>query len=276
MRAKKLFLALGIAALLSATFTVLTGCKISSEKLEYERGEQASQKGDAEAALNHFKKVVEKNVKTPLAIKAAQECARITHYQLKRFREASDYYKHVILYAPEARDRIEAQKKLADLHFSQTQDYNQAIAEYSRLLDLPHTPDEDLVYRLAIARSYFYLNNFFQAQVEIETIANRGQNKDLLFEAFLLKSNILLTTKKLDDAIITLKQMISSYPERAKAENIGLILAVTYEEQKNFPKAIETLEQIKDTYPRKAFIEQKIKTLRERQAHLPGARGLKK
>jgi tetratricopeptide (TPR) repeat protein len=265
----KVVLALGFVLL-------STSCKLSSEKIEFERGEQASQKGESEAALEHFKKIVDKNVKTPLAIRAAKEAARITHYQLKRFREAASFYKHVILYAPDAKDRIEAQKKLADLQFNQTQDYNQAIAEYSRLLDLPHSPDDDLIYRLAIARSYFYLNNFFQAQIEIETIANRGQNKDLLFEAFLLKSNILLTTKKLDDAILTLKQMIANYPERAKAENIGLILAVTYEEQKNYPKAIETLEQIKDTYPRKAFIEQKIKTLKERQSHLPGARGLKK
>jgi tetratricopeptide (TPR) repeat protein len=98
----------------------------------------------------------------------------------------------------------------------------------------------------------------------------------MLFEAQLLKANIFLTSRKLDEAIAALKKLMEDYPERSKTETIGLILAVTYEEQKNFTKAIETLQSIKDIYPRKAFIEQRIKTLRERQSYLPGARGLRK
>ena len=255
---------------------VFAGCTVSSEKLEYGRAEEAVQKGDYPSALAHYKNVVDRYQKTPLAIKAAKEAARIDHYQLKNPKEAEVFYKHIVLYSPSAAERIEAQRKLADINFTQTLDYGQAIVEFSRLLDLPHSPAEDFNDRLSIARSYFYLSNFYQAQIEIDVIQNRTYDKDLLFDAILLKANIFLATKNLDEAINTFKLLMLKYPERSKKETIALNLALTYEEQKNFAKAIDTLESIKDTYPKKAFIETRIKTLRERQSYLPGAKGWKK
>ena len=261
---------------LFTTLLALSGCKVSSEELDYKRAEEASQKNDYESALAHYKAVVAHSVKTPLAIASAKEAAKILQYQLKRPKEAVVYYKHIILYSPDTKDHVEAQKNLANLHFIETLEYAQAIADYSRLLELPHSQKEDLDYRLALARCYFYLNDFFQSQVEIDTILNRSADPNLLFDALLLKANLQLTSKKLDEAIATLNLLIQRYPEKAKAETVGLILAVCYEEQKNFGKAIETLKSIRDTYPRLQFIDQKIKTLRERQGLLPGARGLKK
>ena len=275
-RSKPFVSALAFSAALSVAALFSVSCTVSSDKIEYTRGEDAAAKNDFEGALKHYKTIVDHSVKTPLAVQAAKEAARISHYQLKRYKEAAEFYKHVILYSQVEAERLEAQKKLAELLFNETLDYSQAITEYSRLIELPHTTAEDLTYRLAIAKSYFYLSNFFQSQVEIDTILKRGTDKDLLFDALLLKASIYLTTKKLDDAIATLKQIMDKYPERAKSETIGLTLAVTYEEQKNFAKAIETLESIKDSYPRKDFIRQRIKILRERQSYLPGAKGLKK
>jgi tetratricopeptide (TPR) repeat protein len=255
---------------------VMAGCTLSSEDLEYKRAEEASKSGKNEVAYKHYKNVVDRYVKDRLAIRSAQEAARLAHYELKRFPEAIALYKHVILYATSESDRLDAQKKLADLYFSQALDYEQAIAEFSRLVETPHSHEEDGKYRFAIARSYFYLNNFFQATVEIDKILASKPSEDLGFDALMLKANIYLSTKKLDEAILTLQDLLKRYPARAKKETVGLVLAICYEEQKNFAKAIETLEAIKDDYPRKGFIESKIKTLRERQSLQPGARGLKK
>lgn len=254
----------------------LAGCTISSEEIEFKRATEAVQKSDNESALKHFKFIVDRYEKTPIALKAAKEAARITHYELKNHGEAIRFYKHIVLNAPDQVDRIEAQQKIADIHFNQTLDYAQAITEYSRLLDLPHAEVDDISYRMAITRSYFYLNNFFQAQIEIDNLIKKIKDPAILFEALFLKANILLTKKSLDDAAAVLRLILEKYPERSKTEQIGLVLAVTYEEQQNYAKAIEVLESIKNVYPRKAFIEGKIKTLKERQSLLPGARGFRK
>lgn len=251
-------------------------CTLSSEKLEFERAEKETQAKNYDQALAHYKTLVDHYVKSDYALRSAKEAARITHYEFKNFPEAIKYYKHIVLYSPNADDRHEAQKMIADIYFNNTQDYNQAITEYNRLLELRHTPEQGYAYRLAIARSYFYLNNFFQAEIEIDTLLQKSYDKKLLFEALLLKANIFLTSKQLDSAIKVLNELMVSYPERSKEETIGLVLAVCYEEQKNYAKAIETLESIKDIYPRKSFIEKRIKVLRERQSYLPGARGWRK
>ncbi len=255
---------------------LLNACTVSAEKIEAEQAEKAAAKNNYPAAVLHYKNLMDRYVKTPLAIKGAKEAARITHYQLNQPKESVPFYRHVVLYAPTTEERVEAEKRLADIYFAQILDYTQAVVEYNRLLELPHTRAEEDTYRLAVARSYYYLANFYQAKVEVETLLKKSSDKDLLFDAFLLKANIFLTSKNLDEAVATLKQLIDKYPERSKAESIGLILAVTYEEQKNFAKAIETLQSIKDTYPRKAFIENRIRNLRERQSFLPGAKGFKK
>jgi len=267
---------LSALAVAGAFLFMLAGCTLSSEDLEFKRAEEAAKAGKNEVAFKHYKTVVDRYVKDKLAIRSAQEGARIAHYELKKFPEAVELYKHVILYAPSEADRLSAQKKLADLYFSQALDYNQAIAEYSRLLETPHTHEEDGAYRFAIARSYFYLNNFYQGTVEIDKLLASKPSDELGFEALMLKANIYLSTKKLDDAIETLQDLMKRYPDRSKHETVGLVLAVCYEEQKNFAKAVETLEAIKNDYPRKGFIESKIKLLRERQSLQPGARGLHK
>jgi tetratricopeptide (TPR) repeat protein len=275
-QAKRGAFRLGRWHLIFLLFLSVTSCTLSSEDLEFKRAEEAAKAGKNEEAYTHYRKVVDRYVKDPLAIRSAQQAARIAHYELKKFPEAIALYKHVILYAPDQKDRLEAQKKTADLYFSQTLDYSQAIAEYSRLLEIPRTKAEDATYRFAIARSYFYLNNFFQATVEIDKLLSTHPGADMAFDALLLKANIYLTTKKLDDAIVSLRELIEKYPARSKQETIGLVLAICYEEQKNFSKAIETLQSIKDDYPRKGFIEAKIKALKERQSLLPGAKGLHK
>jgi tetratricopeptide (TPR) repeat protein len=281
-----------LAAALSIVLLGLLSCGLSSDRLEFEKAKKAERSGDYEQALKSYTRIVEaasttkpnldrKNLKSStngndIKIEAAQEAARVSQYHLRRYNEAVDFLRYIILNSSRASERLEAQRRIADIYFNQFLNYQQAITEYSRLLDLEHTASEGFQYKMAIARSYFYLNNFFQSLVEIDRVLAGKHDKDLLYDAILLKANVLLAMKKLDGAIVVLQELMAKYPERSKAETIGLTLAVTYEEQRNFSKAIETLERIRDIYPRKSFIENRIRALKERQSHLPGARGLVK
>jgi tetratricopeptide (TPR) repeat protein len=260
----------------AAVAWAVPGCSVSSERLEYDRGEKAEAGKAWDDAIGHFKNVVDKTAASDLSLKAAARAARIAYYETKKFPDAMRFYKHLVLYGTDEPGRIEAQKKIAEIDFEHLLDYEGAITEYQRLLDLPHEKSEGFAYRMAIARSYFYRSEFYQAQVELETILKQDSDPARAFDALLLKANILLTTKRLDDAIQALNEISRRFPERAREETIGLVLAVCYEEQKNYGKAIETLESIKKDYPRKQFIDNRIKTLRERQAMLPGAHGLHK
>lgn len=253
-----------------------SGCSVSSEKLEYERGEKAEVSKNWPEALGHYRAIVERASVTDVSLKAAAHAARIAHYETKDFDAAVRNYKFVVLNGKDAAARLDAQKKIAEIELEHRLDYQAAITEYQRLLDLPHSRAEGYAYRMAIARSYFYKSEFYQAQVELETLLKEDLEPNKAFDAMLLRANIFLTTKRLDDAVRTLSELIKKFPQKAKEETIGLVLAVCYEEQRNYARAIETLESIRKDYPRKDFIENRIRTLRERQGLLPGAHGLKK
>lgn len=265
-----------LLAAVAAAAVMVSGCTFSANKIDLERGREKAVKGQYGEAYLHYRRVVDRSGKSPAGIKAAREAARISHYELKKYREAVELYQWVILNSDVQSERIEAQKMIADIHFNNLIDYQAAIADYNHLIEMKPTEADEINYRGAIARSYFYLHNFYQAQVEIDRVIEKTKDKQILFESLLLKANIYLTTKDLDNASSVLRRLMVENPEKARAENIGLILSVTFEEARNFNRAIEVLEEMKETYPRRAFIEAKIKALRERQSFQPGARGLKK
>lgn len=254
----------------------LGGCNLSSQKIEFEKAQKAAASNEHRQALEHYGNVVQRHVKTDLALQAAQEAGRIAYYELKDYEKAVGYYKHVVIYSTDPNARLEAQKLIAEINFENLQNYPQAVTEFNRLLELPHQKAEGLRYRMAVARSYFYMNNFFQALVEAEGILARDYEPKDHFDAAELKANVLLQTKKYDESIAFITELLQKYPEQSKERQLGLLLTVCYEEKKDFAKAIESLESIKDSYPNKEFIEARIKNLKERQGHLPGARGWRK
>ena len=87
---------------------------------------------------------------------------------------------------------------------------------------------------------------------------------------------ILMTTKKIDEAIKLFKKLLEENPRKAEKENVGINLSLAYEEKKDFSQAMKILEKMKDTYPTKEFIELKINRLKQRAKNQPGARGLRK
>ncbi len=253
-----------------------SSCNFSSEKLEIERAEKASHEKRYEESYKHYMRIIEKDPKAPVALKATSEAARLAHYELKEFKSAIQLYKNLVLYSASEQERSFAQSKIAEIYFQSLNDYENAVIEYNRLLDLPHSLQDEFTFRLAIAKSYFYMNNSFQAQTELNQLEKKFTNKDQVFEILFLRANIMLTSKDLDGAIKVLRDLEKRDPERFKKELMGLVLAKCYEEQKNLLSAVDVLESMRSYYPRTEFLNRRIANLKERAALLPGAKGLKK
>ncbi len=262
---------LGLIAIIS-----LISCT-SAEELEYKEAESAKDKGQFTQAIIHYEKTIRRAPKSKFALKSSREAARIASTETKDFKKAIEFYRHLVVYSKDINERTSAQRQIAQIYFDQLTDYNKAIVEYSRLLEGTHTQEELVQYRLSIARSYYYLNNFSQAESEVADLLVLPQiNDQLKFDLLMLKGNIAMTQKDLTKAIDVYKQLVSEFPERAMAENVGLSLALCYEEIKDYKLAIETLETLKKSYSTPEYIEIRIKRLKDREVNLPGARGLRK
>lgn len=253
-----------------------SSCNFSSEKLEIERAEKAAHEKRFEDSYKHYLRVIDKDPKAPAALQATAEAARLAHYELKEFKPAIQLYKNLVLYSKSEKERSFAQMKIAEIYFQSLNDYGNAVVEYNRLLDLPHSLQEEFTFRLAIAKSYFYMNNSFQAQAELNQLEKKFTHRDQVFEILFLRANIMLTSKDLDGAIKVLRDLEKRDPDRFKKELMGLVLAKCYEEQRNLLAAVEVLESMRSYYPRTEFLNRRIKSLKERAALLPGAKGFRK
>src|SRR5690606_17204406 len=99
---------------------------------------------------------------------------------------------------------------------------------------------------------------------------------DLRFDALVFKGNILQASKRLDEAIAVFIKVRDEYRSRSEAENIGMSLAICYEEKNELKTAVGVLEEMKKHNQNPEFIQIRINRLKERMANLPGAGGFKR
>ncbi|MBK9324673.1 MAG: tetratricopeptide repeat protein [Bdellovibrionaceae bacterium] len=246
------------------------------EERDYEQGRTAANKGLYRSALSSYDHVIKRAPESEFALRAAKEGARLATLELKDFHRAARYHQFIVLHAKEAKERVSSQKQLAGIYFDQLQNYEKAILELNKLVSDSESDTEVAKYKLDIARSNYYLNNFFQAQSELDDVLKKNVDTQEKFTAMVLKANIYIAQKEFTRAIEILKKVIEIFPEKAAQENVYQSLSVCFEESGNYKEAIQSLEIAKDKNLMPEYIEQRIKRLKEREKNRPGARGLRK
>lgn len=260
--------------------SVLTcsGCTFSLDWIRQFRAQQAIVRQDYASALPILNQIVIQQPESDRALSAARQGARVAHLEAKNYEQAVRFYKHLVLKSPDPEERKSAQRFIAQIYFENLQDFDQAVIEYEKLLKLENTREEKFRYRLNLAKSHFNLNNLDQALNELNHLlekdsAGAGEG---LYEIKMLKANILVANRRLPEAAQQFGEIIKEFPERSAKENVALNQVVVYEELKDFTKAIQVLESMRENYPNPEFLNLRIERLRERQANLPGAQGLKR
>ncbi|WP_413289490.1 tetratricopeptide repeat protein [Bdellovibrio sp. HCB337] len=253
----------------------LSACSPPEAK-DYKAAQEEMAQGHHRIALSNLDRVLKRAPDSEYAVKAARDGARISSLETKDYKKAASYYQFLVLHSPDATERLNSQKQLAAIYFDQLQNYDQAIIELNKLIRDTESDVDIARYKLDIARSNYYLNNFFQAHSELDDLLKLKVDDSERFSAWVLKSNIHIALKEYAKAIEILKKVTTTFPQKSLQENVYQTLAVCYEETDNFTEAINTLESVKDKYAQPEYIDIRIKRLKERQKNRPGARGLRK
>ncbi len=256
--------------------SLLVGCTSYYSRWQLRKVDQAVEKGDLKRAIEIFENLQRLNLNMEDKLEVARRGSRMAHRDARQYPAAIRFYRVLVLHSPDAAERIAAQEMIANINFENLADYEQAIVEYSKLLSLKPDTDAAFRYRLNLAKSYFNLNQFQQATMEVDVLLKETTSSQQRFDLLVFKGNLLLTTKRLEEAIELFEGMIKEFPERSTKENVRLSLALSYEELSQFQKAIEILSKMRDHYPHPEFIDLKIARLKGRLENLPGARGLRK
>ena len=116
------------------------------------------------------------------------------------------------------------------------------------------------------------MNNLEQAENELEVLLTESHGPDEIYEAKAMKANILVARKRPADAAVAWDDLLKEFPERARKDNVGLNLVVSYEELNDFGRAIEVLERMKADYGNPDFIRARIERLAHRRNPICRAR----
>lgn len=254
----------------------LSGCTFSLDWARQYWAQRAIAKQDFASALPILQQIVSHEPEGDRALSAARTGARVAHLEAKNYPQAVSFYKHLVLRSPDAGERKQAQQYIAQIYFENLQDFDQAVIEYEKLLKLENNPEEEFRFRMNLAKSHFQLNNLEQALNELNALIEKKPAGDKSFEVKMLKANVLVAGKQYADAAALWATILNEFPERSKKENVALNLVVLYEELKDFGKAIAVLENMRDQYPNKEFLDLRIARLKERQQNQPGAQGWKR
>lgn len=265
-----------IRVALIALFLMTVSCS-SQETADYKQAQKSISQGHYRIALGYLDRVIKRNASSSkYPLEAAREAARLSFFEIKDFNKAIQYHRFIVLNSVDEKERLESQKQIAGIYFNNLQNYQQSIVEYSKLQQMPHTDLEAAQYKMNIARAQYYLNNFFQAESEIDFLLKLKADDNIRFNALMLKGNILVARKDFAQAATIFKDLIDKYPETAQQENVALTLAVCYEENLDFKSAVAVLEQHRANYKPAEYIELRIKRLQERMKNAPGAKGYRK
>lgn len=251
----------------------LSSCSPPDER-EYSKGVKEIEAKNYRISLLHFENAIKYSPTSEWSINGAREAARISQYEIKNYNKAIFFHKHLVLYSKDSEERIKSQKEIAYLNFDNLQNYQQSIVEFYKLLQMTEKESEMATYKLSIARAHYYLNNFEQAQSEINEVSRLKIPESLQFDMMILNGNILVAQKDYIKAIFVYNEILKKFPDLSKKENVSLTLAVCYEENNQFKESIQILETLKDTYKPAEYIELRIKRLKERLKNQPGAKGL--
>ena len=262
--------------LLVVIFVLITAACSSQEAADFNLAQKEIKQQHYRIALNYLDRVILRKTDSKYPLEAAREAARISYFELKDYAKSANYHHFIVLNSDDQKERLESQKQIAGIYFNNLQNYKQAIIEFSKLQQMPHTDLEAAQYKLSIARAQYYLNDFFQADSEIDSLLKLKSDASIRFSALMLKGNILIGKKEYKEAAEILNRLILEFPDKSTEENVALVLAVCYEENYDFKNAIRVLEEHKSKYKPVEYIELRIKRLQERQKNAPGAKGFRK
>ena len=246
----------------------LFGCD-SKQEQDFKRGLNYQNAGEFREAVAEFERVMKRDPGSMIAVKAARENAKILLYDLKNYDKAIESLKYLILHSKSSEERWKSQSQIAQIYFDNLAWYDRALVEYSKLLASSLSEEETYKIKLAVARSYYYLGQFSQSWSEINQIKIEPKKS---FDVLLLKANIRLALKDYAEAAKGLEKILIDFPDESKKENVGINLALCYEELGVYKEALRVLEQLRLNYEPKEYIELRIKKINERYSNQPKKR----
>lgn len=252
---------------------ILVSCEDHKGKAEYEKAKELLA-ANSNQAVRDFERVLKVFPKSQYSMKASLDMLEFCPSSKACQETEIVFLKYILANTTDSEKTLKAMKRISEVYFERGY-YTQAIEAINLLLS-KDSENAFLEQRLQLAKSYFYLRNLYQAEIELNTYIKNIESEDKRVDGLMLKAEILGAQKKYNDAVSTYKEIKTKHKDVYLKNQVYVNEAIMFEEQKQLDLAIATLEEVQDQVEGSEFIKSKIEKLKERKALMPGASGLKK
>ena len=244
--------------------SLLMGCNARSPETKYLLAEKLLEDKKYDAAISEFQDIIDKSPSSSLGLEAQLKVAQIQHLYLGRSQEAIDSYREYLKRAKDPLKKREVERVLGDLQFQNFENYDEAIASYSKLVkDGPNSADaEELIFRLG--KAFFLKSQFSDATKVFQYQIEHFPKGDLRWKAELEIGNSWSGQGKCAEAFKHFDAVIGYAPQQQKVL-ASFAKASCYEEQDDLDKAYEIFSSIKDEYPAPSVVELKMQKIKRRK-----------
>lgn len=256
-------------------FINLSGCFLFKEDPKIRAQDMAAQGRKADA-VQFLKEYIKSTTNEDKALEVARYGAQVAHLELRDYPSSTVFYRYLVNYSNDQQEQLSSLRYLGMIYFDHLKDFELAVATFEVILRYQLNVEEQAKYRLLLGKSHYNLAQMEQAEAELKAFNELKPSNSLIYEGEVFESNILVSKKEHEKAAELLKKLLKEHPERAQSDGLEMNLVACYEDMKDFDAAIKAMEEMREAYPDKEFLDMRISRLRERKNNLPGARGLRR
>ncbi|MBW6509005.1 MAG: tetratricopeptide repeat protein [Desulfuromonadales bacterium] len=225
------------------------------------RGVKQESLGRSTEALARYRQIITQYPQESVAPEALYRMARLWHFDLQNPQQALLKYLQLERDYTDSSHIQQAREAAARIVKIDLGDDIQAIGYYQRLLDNRQGTLDQYLYE--IADSYFRLENYPQARIELENLLSTYPDSSLIPEALHRKATILVLENRTDEAYQDWRQLVEDFPDSGYAGRARFNLASMLEEKGELESALAEYRSL-ENYPRPLLLEQKIDHLTRR------------
>jgi tetratricopeptide (TPR) repeat protein len=217
--------------------------------------------GDIDKAEQIYRKLTQQYTGREEAAASLYRIAKLQQYDYRDVRKALLSYLQLEKKYPDSPLLHSAREESARIIKYSLRDYSQAIGFYQHLLAAGGGASDQYLYE--IADCYFRLENYPQAQIELETLIDDYPDSPLIADALYRKGGLLVLENRVEEARANWEQLIENYPQSSYRLQAEFNLAKLLEEEDLLTEALEKYQKLKD-FPRPMMLEDKIRHIKKR------------
>lgn len=242
-------------------YVIWEGYRFSEPQRLLTKGVKQESLGRSPEALDSYRQIMTRYPQESVAAEALYRMARLWHFDLQDPQQALLKYLQLERDYTDSSHVQQAREAAARIVKIDLGDDIQAISYYQRLRDNRQGPLDQYLYE--IADSYFRLENYPQARIELENLLSIYPDSSLIPEVLHRKATILVLENRTDEAYQDWRQLIENFPVSGYAGRARFNIASLLEEKGELESALEEYRSL-ENYPRPLLLEQKIDHLTRR------------